>query len=405
MKRTRNKFLALLLVLTMVIGIIPFAVISAGAAGVAAGASENAKVKFAYGAQLLGEHSTAAQGGAVTAPQAVMANMFGWYGVVTNGSTTKTMLIKPEQTVNFNRGDTAVFKPLTLDITQDPTPTLRMKDEDTAGMRFIAGVSKASYRDLLAMIERGELANATVSFGMSFEAPNGETTSTPFQMVLDANNNPVWYDETTTVGYIAGTVWVDDIEEMLDGSDIALNTAGIIATGYAKLTFGGTDYYAYAENNDKKASTIYELAIEALNKVSVQQSSSNKLQIGKYLYSPYSVSERAVMSGFVDNVVSMKTADDGSTASLITHSYYNPNSKWRITEVTAADSDWADLLEQLGEDVTSDIVLICKLEAKNASASAQGGILLDGALFEGVMVENAGNPYYLIGFSDHTPGN
>ena len=391
--------------MTMAIGIMPFAALSVGAVGSAAGASsvsEAGMIKFAVGNELVAAHSTA-NGCTVDAPEATVDSMFGWYGVVENGNATETMLIERGETVVFEQGDTAVFKPLTLDIRQVSDPLLRMKDDEIAGLRFLSNVSKTGYRNLLNMIASGALANAQLSFGTSFETPNGEKLNVPVHMMLNAAGDPIWYQENEELGCIAGTIWTSDIESMLEGSDIALNTAGIIATGYAKLTFGGKDYYAYAKNNDKKASTIYESAIEALNKVSPVQNSDHKLQVGKNLYSPYSVSEREALRSFVDNVVSMKTADSGDTIELIQYTRYNPNSKWKITEVSPDDADWSVLLEQLGNP--SDVVLICKLEAKDVSASDAGGILLDGVLFEGTAIEEAGSKYYLIEFVEYIPNN
>jgi hypothetical protein len=325
----------------------------------------------------------------MTAPEATDAvcaeNMFGWYGVVTNGDTTEAMLIKVGEAVEFDQGDIAVFEPLTLDIRQVSDPMLRMKNGEVAGLRFMTGVSKAEYKDLLATIDGAE-----ISFGTLIATPNG-VKDVPFVMALNAAGDPVWHQEDDELVYIAATA---------SGSDIEINSAGIMACGYAKLTLDGEDYYAYAKNNNKKATSIYELAIEALNKVSTVQDADHKLQISKDLYSAYSVSERKALRSFVDNVVSMKTSEDGSMVELIEYEYYNPNSKWEITVFTEDDGIWSTLMGQFGNP---DVSAISMLAAKDASASADGGIQLDGVAFEGVAIEYAGSTYYLIGFAEYSP--
>lgn len=352
-------------------------------------ATEGKGIQFIVGDELVDARGTMNQKITMTAPEATdgvcAENMFGWYGVVTSGDTTEAMLIKVGEEVEFDQGAVAVFEPLTLDIKQVSDPTLRMKNGEIAGLRFTAGVSKAEYQDLLATI-----ADAEISFGMLIATPNG-VKDVPFVMALNAAGDPVWYQEDEGYGYIAGTVW---------NSDIEINSAGIMASGYAKLTLDGEDYYAYAKNNNKKATSIYELAIEALNKVSTVQDADHKLQISKDLYSAYSVSQRKVLRNFVDNVVSMQTSEGGDLVELIEYEYYNPNSKWEITVFTEDDGIWSTLMGQLGDP---DVSAISMLAAKDAGASAAGGILLDGVVFEGTAIEYAGSTYYLIGFTEYSP--
>ena len=399
MKRTSKRFLALLLVLTMAIGIMPFAALSVGAVEPAAGGSvvsETGKIKFVVGEDLIGAYDTANAACTVEVPDVAVDSMFGWYGVVISGSTTKKMLIKQDDTVTFKRGEYAVFKPLTLDIVQDPAPTLRIKNEEIAGLRFSSSVSKTGYQSLLDMIARGDLANASLSFGTligTFE----NVKDVPFTMAFNAGGAPVWYQETNDRGCIAGTVWASDIAALLENG-AALSTAEIMAVGYAKLTVGGEDYYAYAKNDDKKAFTLFELAIEALNDVSAQMDASHKLQVGKDLYAPHTVSEREVLREFVEGVVSLRTLDNGDGIELIDYDYCNPNAAWTLDTVTENDADWATLLAQLGGD--PDITLICKLQATDGAAAE--GILLDSVLYAATEVEDAGNTYYLIGFVEFT---
>lgn len=351
--------------------------------------TEGNGIQFIVGDELVDARGTMNQNITMIAPEATDAvcaeNMFGWYGVVTNGDTTEVMLIKVGEAVEFNQGDVAVFEPLTLDMKQVSDPSLRIKNGQIAGLRFTAGVSKAEYKDLLTAI-----AGAEISFGMSIATPNG-VKDVPFVMALNAAGDPVWYQEDEGYGYISATVW---------DSDINVHSAGIMANGYAKLTLDSEDYYAYAKNNNKKATSIYELAIEALNKVSTVQDADHKLQITKDLYSAYSVSERKALRSFVDDVVSMQTSEDGSLVELIEYEYYNPNSKWEITVFTEDDSIWTTLMMQLGNP---DVSAISMLAAKDESASAAGGILLDGVVFEGVAIEYAGSTYYLIGFAEYSP--
>lgn len=351
--------------------------------------TEGQGIQFVVGEELIDARGTVTSGCTMIAPEATDAvcadNMFGWYGIVTNGDTTEAMLIKVGEAVNFEQGDIAVFEPLTLDIRQVSDPSLRIKNGEIAGLRFVSGVSKAEYQNLLST-----LANAEISFGTVIATPNG-LKDIPFAMALNAAGDPVWYQETEEFGYITGTAW---------DSDIAIHSAGIVAAGYAKLTLDGEDYYAYAKNNNKKATSIYELAIEALNKVSTVQDADHKLQISKNLYSPYSVSERKVLRSFVDDVVSLQTSQGGDTVELIEYAHYNPNSKWQITVVTEEDSIWAILMQQLGNP---DVAAISMLEAKDVNASAAGGILLDGVAFEGEAIEYAGSTYYLLGFAEYSP--
>ncbi|MBQ8717595.1 MAG: SGNH/GDSL hydrolase family protein [Clostridia bacterium] len=356
--------------------------------------TEGKGVQFVIGDELLDAHGTVTGACTMVAPKATDAvcadNMFGWYGVVTNGDTTKGMLIKVGQKVDFAQGDVAVFEPLTLDMRQVSDPSLRMKNDEIAGLRFLTGVSKAGYQSLLGMIAGGALANAELTFGTLIATPNGEK-DVPFNMALNAKGEPVWYEQNEELGYFAGSVW---------DSDLTVNSAGIAASGYAKLTVDGVDYYAYAKNNNKKTTSIYELAIEALNKVSTVQDADHKLQIGKDLFSPYSVSERKVLRKFVDNVVSLQTSAAGDVVELIDYKYYNPNSKWQVTVVTEDDGIWDTLMAQLGDP---DVAAISMLEATDESASAAGGILLDGVVFEGEAIEYAGNTYYLIAFDAYSP--
>ena len=370
-------------------------------------------VKFMVGETVVDAHGTSMKDVEMIAPQptdAVSAeNMFGWYGVVTNGQNTKVMLIRVGEAVTFEQGDVAIFEPLTLDIRQVSDPTLRLVNNTVGGLRFLSGVSKAGYQQMLDMIANGDLEDATLSFGTLIAAHNDvlemdgglthaalagglyDIEDVPFKLILNAAGNTVWYQENEEFGYIAGTV-----------SDIAAeqNATAFIAAGYVKLTFEGEDYYAYANNTNKKGTSIYELAIEALNDVSTERDSDHKLQIGKNLYSAYSLSDRKILRTFVDNVVALKTSEDGLMAELIAYENYDPNSNWEVVLFTEADGIWPTLIEQLGNANVEVVCMLVPIQGMNPSAA--GGILLDGFTLDCEEIQYAGSAYYLIGFSEYS---
>ena len=364
-------------------------------------------------------------------------NVFGWYGTVTNGTATETMLIRVGEKVTFAKGDVGEFEPLTFDMVQVEDPTLRMGGSvATSGLRFLSGVSESDYLNILAMIDAGQLQNASISMGTLIipydymDALNGQLTHDALtqaslenldvacQIALDADGNLVWYeyDDETGIGYIAGS-----ISNILAQN----NTRQFTARGYAKLTVDGEAYYIYAENGGKVGAAVYELAEQALNDCTTEQDADHMIEYKAGLYSPYTLDQRAILKSYVQNVVSLVTVDaDGyTTAELTQAEYYDVNAGWEVYTLSGGGSDslndifypgapdpetnmlyvdiltWSGLAAVLGDNNIDTVCMILPPEG----VTTVGGVLLDGVTYDATAFElDDGTVVYLIGFSEYS---
>ena len=413
-----------------------------------------AGVKFVNGTTTVALLGTAAGDREITVPAApagvAASNIFGWSGVLTNGETSQYKIFRAGEKVVLKEGDSGEFKPLTLEMKQIAEPELRM--DDVIGLRFLASVSDAQYKALIALVEGGEMGNATVTVGMLIVPSQyvadmgGDLTHSALELAelqsLDAVSEINWLDDNTldwyktegNNGYIAGTV-----HEFLQENHARKYTG----RGYVKLSLNGEDFYVYAENKTVGGATIYEAAIKALNDCTPGPNETYRTRVegeNGVVYSRYTEEERAALAAYVDDVLALETVTDKNTGStsadLVHYDHYDPNSK-RYHAVTVVNggtdslSDifypyvgtpidaaavkseaWDLLVAQLGND--TNITSICAIVVEEGyEITAEGGILLDGFLCElddaassvkCTEFEYEGYTFYLLGFADYSNG-
>ncbi|MBE6690706.1 MAG: SGNH/GDSL hydrolase family protein [Ruminococcaceae bacterium] len=411
-------------------------------------------VKFMNGTATVALLGTAAGDREITVPAApagvAASNIFGWSGVLTNGETSVYKIFRAGEKITLKQGDTGVFTPLTLEMKQIAEPELRMND--TIGLRFLATVSDAQYKALVALVESGEMGNATITVGMLIVPSQyvadmgGDLTHAALDEAdmkrVDAVSEIDWLDENTLdwykmegdYGYVAGTV-----HEFLQQNHARKYTG----RGYVKLTVENEEFYVYAENKTVGGSTIYEAAIKALNDCTPGPNETYQTRVegeNGVVYSRYTAEQRAALAEYVDDVLALETVTDqqtGSTsAELVHYDHYDPNSK-RYNTVTLVnggddalsdifypyagspvgaaamkDEAWDLLIAELGND--TNITSICAILVEEGyEITADGGILLDGFLCE---LDDAtssvkcaefvyeGYTFYLLGFADYSNG-
>lgn len=357
MKHTTRKILALLLVLTMVIGMVPLAVLTIGAL--------------------------------------------------------------EDQSVPFVPVENGVSAPdFTLDI-RVCEPTLSLKD-GSGVLNFWTAVSKAGYDEIVDAIAYGAMGDVTLTFGTliatqnDYIALNGELThatagtnaeDVAFDMIFDADGDPVWYKEDADgFGYIVAS-------KVIAAGDHATD---YIAVGYAKLTINGKVYYAYASNANETGTSLYELAIRALNDVSDERDDDHKFQIANDLYAANTVKQRKAMLSFITNVIEVKTAGDATNnvpveIELVTYDKYNPIYDPAVTveirKISGDDAKWEQLLGQANtngfEPDEIDVIYAIIVDAATGASLEDLNLVLDGIKIDVSLVEVEGENCYLFGFANY----
>ncbi|MBO5327172.1 MAG: hypothetical protein J6A84_03510, partial [Clostridia bacterium] len=358
MKHTTRKILALLLVLTMVIGMVPLAVLTIGAL--------------------------------------------------------------EDQSVSFVPAESGESAPeFTLDI-RACEPTISLKGA-TGVLNFWTAVSKAGYNEIADALAYGAMGDATLTFGTliatqnDYIAMNGELThatagtnaeDVAFDMVFNAAGDPVWYKEDADgFGYIVAS-------KVIAADDRATD---YVAVGYAKLTIDGDVYYAYASNANKTGTSLYELAIRALNDVSDERDEDHKFQIANNLYAANTVKQRKEMMPFITNVIEVKTAGDAvnnvpAAIELVTYNRHNPvydptvevEIRSVCQEDLGDDNMWAQLLGQaiaIGcEPDEIDVIYAIVVDAAAGASLEDLNLVLDGMKVAGAsLIEVEGEKCYLFG--------
>ncbi len=375
------------------------------------------------------------------APNGVYAdNMFGWVGMLKAADGTENVhVFAAGEKTTVPQGCSGTFTPLYIDMDQLNGAELRM-EENGAGLRFLATVNEADYKNVLAMIADGKLGNATVTLGMlivpeQYVAQMGgtlthaslaeaelESVDVTSDVYADENGVLNWYDFDGTNGYLAGTL------NQIRSSN---QNRRFTARGYAKLTVNGVDYYIYANNEKAKSVTIYEKAVAALNDcyARAKEGYPNEVNTPKgKMYSPYTEEQRTVLKSLVIGVAEIKTVIDPETgmltAELVRGEYYDVNTRREcftvvgggsdsLTDifyenaigaektVAVQSSDWSALLQALGDDGTGiDAVCVITVDpGYEINTILQGGLELEIVEF----TTEDGNTCYLLGFSSHTP--
>ena len=417
--------------------------------GLVAEGGEN--VKFMNGETVVSQFGTVAGDRVIkvpTAPAGVSAeNIFGWAGVLTTAEGTQYKIFRAGEAVTLKQGDSGVFEPLTLEMAQVAKPELRLND--TIGLRFLASVSDAQYKALLAMIEAGDLGDVTVTVGMLIVPTeyvaelDGALTHAALDAAgmkkVDAISEITWNDDETLnwyktegeYGYVAGTIH-DFLQEN--------HARTFTGRGYVKLTLNGEDFYVYAQNAGRKGSNIYEVAMQALNDCTAGPNDTYQYAIegeSGVAYSRYTPELRAMLAEYVDDVLALNSVYNetlGCTAAELVHyPHYDPNSgRYSVVTLVNGGSDnlsdifypyagvasssaavkgeaWDLLIAALGND--TEITSICAIVVDYGyEITAQGGVLLDGYICElddanatvkCTEFEYEGNIFYLLGFNDY----
>lgn len=360
MKHTTRKVLALLLALTMVIGMVPLAVLTIGAL-------EDQSVPF----------------------------------------------------VPVENGESA--PDFTLDI-RVCEPTLSLKN-GSGVLNFWTAVSKAGYDEIADALAYGAMGDATLTLGTliatqsDYIEMNGELTHATagtnaedivFDMIFDAAGDPVWYKEDADgFGYIVAS-------KVIAASDRATD---YVAVGYAKLTIDGKVYYAYASNaNETEIFSLYELAIRTLNDVSDERDDDHKFQIGNELYAANTVKQRKDMLPFITNVIEVKTTGDAinnvpAAIELVTYDKYNPIYDPAVTvesidQAAAGDVLWEQLLGMMintngCEPDEIDVIYKVIVDAAAGASLEDLNLVLDGIKVDASLVEVEGEKCYLFGFANY----
>ena len=378
------------------------------------------------------------------APTGVYAdNMFGWVGTLTAADGTEGVRIfAAGEKVTVPQGASGVFAPLYMDMAQQSGADLHMEGE-IPSLRFLAKVSEADYKNVLAMIADGKLGEATVTLGMlivpdqylteldgvlthaslaASELDSANVTDVTSNVVADEDGALNWYDFDGTDGYVAGTL------SRVRSSD---QYRRFTARGYAKLTVNGVDYYIYADNSKMKSVSVYEKAMEALNDCypRAKEGYPNEVDTVKgKMYSPYTEAQRTVLKSLVQGVAEIKTVIDSDTgmltAELVRGEYYDANIRRECYTVVGGGSDaltdifyenapgtkkqfavqsadWNAMLQALGDDGTGvdAICVITVARGYDFHTILQGDLELEVVEF----TTADGTTCYLIGFSSHTP--
>lgn len=330
------------------------------------------------------------------APIAAGENVLGWAGML-NG---EHIALPIGSTLSLQAGDIGQLEPITLSMSQVGVPGVRFVDGST-GLRYVTAVSISEYdyaTDLLAG------SGVEISFG---------TLIVPYQYViemggelthenLDAadmvrvdvpcniSDGANWYkrDDANDTGYIAGSI--ASIKEKN-------YTKAFTAAGYAKIEFAdGSVAYTYAKNGGKTASTVYEVAYNALNDRSEAYSGVYQYRDAYGTYTPYTTQQLEILEGYLDPVVSLESV---SSTVIITEAtkYYTP-AAYTLTAVKVGDQHWNDMVNAIGVD---DLDVIYVVEATDGSALEEGtfgGLLLDGYEYQPTYYQGK----LLIGLSDYS---
>lgn len=369
MKHTTKKLLAILLVLMMAIGMMPVSVFTVGAEG-----TSNQGVQFVGG----------------------------------------------------GNGEDALPS-FTLDIEQIPVPTLSLKetnDETNGVLNFFTRISKTGYQDLIDEIAEGTMGNAALTFGTLIASQadvinkmNGELThaaveaaesvvvdDVTFGMVFNGEGDPFWYKEDTEFGYIVGSKTIADGDHATD----------YIAAGYAKLTIEDADedkvYYAYAKNSNKTGTSLYELAIAALNDTSDERDADHKFQVDNDLYAAHTVNQRSEFLAFIQNVIEV-TTDGGVTQ--VTYDTYNPVCNGIEVEISSYKKEtdsgiWSALLAAMQMTGNDEIDSICVVSVTAEDGASLGGLslVLDGMKVAGAPTQTYNETQcYMFEIPEYSPSH
>ena len=406
-------------------------------------------VKFVNGDNVMGMIGTSVGDRTFTAPIAPKgidaSNMFGWVGKLIAADGTETVKVFVAGTeVTVPQNSTGTFSPLCIDMDQLGGAELRV-DDSSAGLRFLATVSDADYKNILTMIGEGKLGGATVTLG---------TLIVPQQYVIDMGGTLThaslaeaklesvdvtsditageggalnWYKFDGTYGYLAGS-----IDRILENN---YNTK-FVGRAYAKLTVDGADYYVYANDKDATGVAMYEKAIVALNDCydAPKEGYPNEVETVKgKAYSPYTEAQRTILKGYVINVLEVKTTVDPVTgmvtAELACGEYFNANERRNIFTVVGGGNEdrlndifggapsskvpvelpsdeFSELLQALGDDGVNvdSICVVTTPKGREASVIMCDGFELDMNDPASHCVEYTyeGRIAYLIGFSNYT---
>lgn len=385
-------------------------------------------IKFVNNNTVMGMISTTAGERSFTVPGAPTGvlndNMFGWFGMMKNPDGSETLRVfAAGEKVTVPQGASGTFAPLCIGMEQQSGAELNA-DNTAAGLTFLATMNDLEYKNVLQMIENGQLGNASLTLGMliatekSVAALDGGMTHAS---LAAAGLSVTDVAAISTMGELRGT---------LAQLRVADRNSTFVARGYAKLTVEGVDYYVYAANEGVEGVKPYELAVKALNDCSPmpKEGYPNEVSTAKgKAYSPYTEAQRSILKGLTRGVAEITTVIDPETgmltAELFRGEYFDPNTRRECYTVVGGGSDsltdifydnglipnkqmavksadWNALLQALGDDGTG-VDAVCVITA--ATGYEIDMILQDGLELTIVEYVYEGNVCYLLGFSSHTP--